>query len=130
METESECGSFHAAVWDEERSKRSLVKWAGEEQDLDKTGNLRRAPTPFPKEMRAMAKKVQNLRDKKKPECPTLTAIRKKVRGNRPTSFRPAFFLKVVTLLRSNSQATTYAKIVLGEKYQLKREMLCNHFYE
>ena len=26
--------------------------------DHDKTGNLRRAPTPFPKEMRAMAKKV------------------------------------------------------------------------
>ena len=27
--------------------------------------NLRREPTPFPKEMRAMAKRVQNLRNKK-----------------------------------------------------------------
>ena len=79
-DTQSESGSFHAAVWEEERSKRSLVKWAGEEQDLDKTGNLRRAPTPFPKEMRAMAKKVENLRDKKKvAESPTAAAIRKKV---------------------------------------------------
>lgn len=79
-DTLSESGSFHAAVWEEERSKRSLVKWAGEEQDLDKTGNLRRAPTPFPKEMRAMAKKVQNLREKRRvAEGPTATAIRKKV---------------------------------------------------
>ena len=58
-ETLSESGSFHAVAWEEERTKRSLVKWAGEELDLDKTtGSLRRAPTPFPKEMRAMAKKV------------------------------------------------------------------------
>ena len=57
-DTLSESGSFHALAWEEERTKRSLVKWAGEEIDLDKTGNLRRAPTPFPKEMRAMAKKV------------------------------------------------------------------------
>ena len=55
----SDSGSFHASVWEEERSKRSLVKWAGDNTaDHDKTGNLRRAPTPFPKEMRAMAKKV------------------------------------------------------------------------
>ena len=55
----SDSGSFHASVWEEERSKRSLVKWAGDDTlDHDKTGNLRRAPTPFPKEMRAMAKKV------------------------------------------------------------------------
>ena len=39
----SDSGSFHASVWEEERSKRSLVKWAGDESlDLDKTGNLRR----------------------------------------------------------------------------------------
>ena len=79
-DTLSESGSFHAAVWEEERLKRSLVKWAGEEQDLDKTGNLRRAPTPFPKEMRAMAKKVQNMREKKRVvEGPTAHAIRKRV---------------------------------------------------
>ena len=46
----SDSGSFHASVWEEERSKRSLVKWAGDQQlDLDKIGSLRRAPTPFPK---------------------------------------------------------------------------------
>eukprot|EP00090_Calanus_glacialis_P017436 TRINITY_DN2715_c0_g1_i4.p1 TRINITY_DN2715_c0_g1~~TRINITY_DN2715_c0_g1_i4.p1 ORF type:complete len:1218 (-),score=253.04 TRINITY_DN2715_c0_g1_i4:69-3722(-) len=65
----SDSGSFHASVWEEERSKRSLVKWAGEDAlDHDKTGNLRRAPTPFPKEMRAMAKKVQSMREKKAAE--------------------------------------------------------------
>ena len=74
-------------MWEEERSKRSLVKWAGDESlDLDKTGNLRRwetetpclyrlkhclyirAPTPFPKEMRAMAKKVANMKERKAAE--------------------------------------------------------------
>ena len=65
----SESGSFHASVWEEERSKRSLVKWAGEEAlDLEKTGSLRRAPTPFPKEMRAMAKKAMSLREKSRAE--------------------------------------------------------------
>ena len=53
-------------MWEEERTKRSLVKWAGDNTaDHDKTGNLRRAPTPFPKEMRAMAKKVQSMKDKR-----------------------------------------------------------------
>ena len=53
-------------MWEEERGKRSLVKWAGEDGlDMDKTGNLRRAPTPFPKEMRAMAKKVQSMKEKR-----------------------------------------------------------------
>ena len=86
----SESGStagFQPAVWEEQRSKRSLVKWAGEEQlqDLhDKTagsGGLRRAPTPFPKEMRAMAKKAENIREKRRrvAEGPTASAIRKKV---------------------------------------------------
>ena len=84
-------------MWDEERSKRSLVKWAGEEQDLDKTGNLRRAPTPFPKEMRAMAKKIENLRDKKKTESPTAAAIRKKVK-----------VWKLSTLLSTRSKSVFY----------------------
>merc|ERR1719483_219259 len=62
----SDSGSFHASVWEEERSKRSLVKWSNEEAlDHDKTGSLKRAPTPFPKEMRDMAKKAQSMREKK-----------------------------------------------------------------
>jgi len=88
----SESGSFHASVWEEERSKKSLVKWAGEEQldaDMDKTGNLRRAPTPFPKEMRAMAKKVQSMRDKKKAtEEASNVVLRKKTREYRPKGSR------------------------------------------
>jgi hypothetical protein len=65
----SESDSFQAAAWEEERTKRSLVKWAGEDlAALDRTGQLRRAPTPFPKEMRAMAKRVQGMRDKKRAE--------------------------------------------------------------
>ena len=73
----SDNGSFHASVWEEERLKRSHVRWAGDrgsdEQAQqqpagrgasaeDQQGNLRREPTPFPKEMRAMAKRMQNLR--------------------------------------------------------------------
>ena len=62
----------------DEKAKRSIVKWAGEENDksrtrmeteapLDGSGqSLRREPTPFPKEMRAMAKRMQNLRNKHK----------------------------------------------------------------
>ena len=70
----SESGSFHASVWEEERMKKRHVKWAGEENDSNvdasvdddedgkSGGQLRREPTPFPKEMRAMAKRVQKLR--------------------------------------------------------------------
>ena len=77
----SESGSFHASVWEEERLKKSLVKWREGGADIgDKEGvrfdanypnddmgsgkGLRREPTPFPKEMRAMAKRAQNLRSK------------------------------------------------------------------
>lgn len=91
MDAVSESGSFQPGAWEEERSKRSLVKWAGEEQDLDTTSHLRRAPTPFPKEMRAMAMKAQALREKKRgaegaaarvaAEGPTASAIRRKVSG-------------------------------------------------
>jgi Leucine-rich repeat (LRR) protein len=69
-DNQSESGSFHALAWEEERSRRSQVKWAGDYQhpeDVAPSGmtSLRREPTPFPKEMRAMAKRVQNLRNKK-----------------------------------------------------------------
>ena len=76
----SESGSFHASVWEEERVKKSLVKWREGGTDMgDSDGHgfddnhsnedfggkgLRREPTPFPKEMRAMAKRAQNLRSK------------------------------------------------------------------
>ena len=80
----SDSGSFHASVWEEERSKRSLVKWAGDDTlDHDKTGNLRRAPTPFPKEMRAMARKVQAMREKRVAEEGANLVLRRKVIGGR-----------------------------------------------
>ncbi len=66
----SESESFQA--WEEERSRNRLVRWAGEDEDSrggqgrDKLeGKLRREPTPFPKEMRAMAKRVQSMRTSK-----------------------------------------------------------------
>ena len=51
--------------------KKSLIKWRedGDEEGADPDfleggkGGLRREPTPFPKEMRAMAKRVQNMRN-------------------------------------------------------------------
>ncbi|TRY74558.1 hypothetical protein TCAL_00696 [Tigriopus californicus] len=73
LDAVSDSGSFHASVWEEERQRKSHVKWAGEadlsvieepETDDKGGGHLRREPTPFPKEMRAMAKRVQALRAK------------------------------------------------------------------
>ena len=51
--------------------KKSLIKWRedGDEEGAEPDfleggkGGLRREPTPFPKEMRAMAKRVQNMRN-------------------------------------------------------------------
>ena len=95
----SESGSFHASVWEEERVKKSLVKWREGGTDIgdaekatgfdDNNGDiaggkgLRREPTPFPKEMRAMAKRAQNLRSKGNQsgvqmEHPPADAIQKK----------------------------------------------------
>ena len=64
----SESGSFHALAWEEERAKRSQVKFGDQDvkgKDPNVGQSLRREPTPFPKEMRAMAKRVQNMRNKK-----------------------------------------------------------------
>ena len=62
----SESGSFHASVWEEERSRKSTVKWREESPDEEGFGGkgLRREPTPFPKEMRALAKRAQTVRSK------------------------------------------------------------------
>ncbi len=66
----SEAESFQ--VWEEARSRNRLVRWAGEDEDRGGGGvhpqhqrdlKLRREPTPFPKEMRAMAKRVQSMRN-------------------------------------------------------------------
>ena len=84
IDQKSESGSFHALAWEEERSKRSQIKWAGDnhpgESTLTNQSSLRREPTPFPKEMRAMAKRVQNLRNKKISEVPADDLQQKKKR--------------------------------------------------
>lgn len=84
-DNKSETGSFHALAWEEERSRRSQVKWAGDYQHSESvplagSSSLRREPTPFPKEMRAMAKRVQNLRNKKISEVPADDLMQKKKR--------------------------------------------------
>ena len=86
----SESGSFHASVWEEERQKKSLVKWREGGGDIGDTGDisddlengemgaskgLRREPTPFPKEMRAMAKRAQNLRAKSNANASTNMSV-------------------------------------------------------
>ena len=64
---QSDSGSFHASSWEEERAKKSHITWAGDQKDPeklnDKDTSLRREPTPFPKEMRAMAKRAKKLRE-------------------------------------------------------------------
>ena len=84
IDQKSESGSFHALAWEEERSKRLQIKWAGDnlapESTVTNQSSLRREPTPFPKEMRAMAKRVQNLRNKKISEAPADDLQQKKKR--------------------------------------------------
>ena len=86
FDKKSESGSFHALAWEEERSRRSQVKWAGDyshpEAAPPSQSSLRREPTPFPKEMRAMAKRVQNLRSKKINDAPADDLIKKKRRAS------------------------------------------------
>ena len=64
---QSDSGSFHASSWEEERARKSQIKWAGDQKDTDRSNDkdtsLRREPTPFPKEMRAMAKRAKKLRE-------------------------------------------------------------------
>ena len=88
FDQKSESGSFHALAWEEERSKRLQIKWAGDSMNPaesstitnNQSSSLRREPTPFPKEMRAMAKRVQNLRNKKVSEVPADDLQQKKKR--------------------------------------------------
>ena len=87
FDKKSESGSFHALAWEEERSRRSQVKWAGDYSHPEAAppshqSSLRREPTPFPKEMRAMAKRVQNLRNKKISDVPADDLIKKKRRAS------------------------------------------------
>jgi len=96
LDAVSESGSFHASVWEEERAQRATVRWAGDERNqqeaaADKAsaadlagGRLRREPTPFPKEMRAMAKRVQNMRSGKE-EISTSSSSRQRKASRRPS---------------------------------------------
>ncbi|CAL4067329.1 unnamed protein product, partial [Meganyctiphanes norvegica] len=48
------------ADWEEQRRRKSLIKFATDGEP-DKPGNLRRAPTPYPKELKALAKHARNV---------------------------------------------------------------------
>ncbi|KAK3089436.1 hypothetical protein FSP39_003580 [Pinctada imbricata] len=52
--------SFHASIWDEERSRRQQIHFEFAD-DEDVEGSLRRVPTPYPKEMREKVRHAQNL---------------------------------------------------------------------
>lgn len=53
--------NFPGAGWEEQRRARTLIKFAFE-GDVDKPGGrLSRAPTPYPKELKALARHARNL---------------------------------------------------------------------
>nr|XP_045595962.1 mucin-17-like isoform X1 [Procambarus clarkii]XP_045595963.1 mucin-17-like isoform X1 [Procambarus clarkii] len=59
-ETVVEADTFPGQSWDEQRRAKTLIKFAFE-GDVDKPGRLTRAPTPYPKELKALAKHARNL---------------------------------------------------------------------
>lgn len=52
--------TFPGKGWDEQRRAKTLIKFAFD-GDVDKPGRLTRAPTPYPKELKALAKHARNL---------------------------------------------------------------------
>ncbi|XP_071512851.1 uncharacterized protein [Panulirus ornatus] len=59
-ETVVEADTFPGQGWDEQRRAKTLIKFAFD-GDVDKPGHLTRAPTPYPKELKALAKHARNL---------------------------------------------------------------------
>ncbi|XP_063614671.1 protein scribble homolog isoform X3 [Penaeus indicus] len=55
-----ETDTFPGQGWDEQRRAKTLIKFAFD-GDVDKPGRLTRAPTPYPKELKALAKHARNL---------------------------------------------------------------------
>lgn len=55
-----EADTFPGQGWDEQRRAKTLIKFAFD-GDVDKPGRLTRAPTPYPKELKALAKHARNL---------------------------------------------------------------------
>lgn len=55
-----EADTFPGQGWDEQRKAKTLIKFAFD-GDVDKPGRLTRAPTPYPKELKALAKHARNL---------------------------------------------------------------------
>ncbi|XP_022315458.2 uncharacterized protein LOC111119530 isoform X3 [Crassostrea virginica] len=52
--------SFHASMWDEERTRRQTIHFAFPEED-DESGTLVRCPTPYPKDMREKIRHARSL---------------------------------------------------------------------
>ena len=56
--------NFPGPDWDEKRRAKSHIKFAFD-AEVDKPGKLTRAPTPYPKELKALAKHARNLQSVK-----------------------------------------------------------------
>ena len=52
---------FPMATWEERHKARSIIKFNFDETELKTGAKLSRAPTPYPKELRALAKHARNL---------------------------------------------------------------------
>lgn len=146
----SESGSFHASVWEGERERRIHVRWtdqpdpdSGDQLNRPSSVSLRREPTPFPKEMRAMAKRVQNMRNKKammsSSEVPADVIQRKKNKEHRPRMQRKSSLdsaadhehdmveIKEAKVSKSNASPVVSEKHI---KSVFKEEQLVKEQYE
>ena len=121
----SESGSFHASIWEEEHAKKSQVKWAGdgdyvEENHPENRGNLklRREPTPFPKEMRAMAKRAQKIRSKVHQDIPVERKRSKEQIGRRIHDVTSGFGSNNDVILIKEAKVTKpQASPIVSEKH-------------
>ena len=57
----SDTNSFHPSLWEEERAAKQRIHFDFETIPEEEPGQLRRHPTPYPKEMKYRAAHMQKL---------------------------------------------------------------------
>lgn len=84
-----ETDTFPGQGWDEQRRAKTLIKFAFD-GDVDKPGRLTRAPTPYPKELKALAKHARNLHSLQKDPSRQFVLGRSEDAGQASSPTQPA----------------------------------------
>lgn len=84
-----ETDTFPGQGWDEQRRAKTLIKFAFD-GDVDKPGRLTRAPTPYPKELKALAKHARNLHSLQKDPSRQFVLGRSEDAGRASSPTQPA----------------------------------------